>query len=189
MLGMNDLKAGIFFIFEGQPYVILESHHLRMQQRRPVMQTKIKNMINGKIIERNFQQSDKFEEADIKKKEVKYIYEHKKEYWFHHKDNPANRFLLKEGLLGDATKFLKPNILIEALTFNNEIINITLPIKLDFKVIEAPPSIKGDTASGGVKQVTIETGAKINAPLFIEQGDIIRINTQTGQYAERASKK
>ncbi len=189
MLGMNDLKAGTFFIFEGQPYIVLESHHLRMQQRRPVMQTKIKNLINGKIIEKNFQQSDKFKEADIKKTEVKYIYEHKREYWFHHKNNPADRFLLKEDLLGDTKKFLKPNTSIEALTFNNEIITITLPIKLDFKVIEAPPSIKGDTASGGVKQVTIETGAKINAPLFIDQGDIIRINTQTGQYAERVSKK
>jgi elongation factor P len=160
-----------------------------MQQRRPVMQTKIKNLINGKVIERNFQQSDKFEEADIQKKEVKFIYEHRDEYWFHHKNNPGDRFFLKEELIGDNARFLKPNTEVEALTFNDEIINITLPIKMDFKVIEAPPSIKGDTASGGVKQVVIETGAKVNAPLFIDQGDIIRINTQTGQYTERVSKK
>lgn len=189
MLGMNDLKPGVFFIFEGQPFVVLESQHLRMQQRRPVMQTKIKNILSGKIIERNFQQSDKFEEADIQKIEVVFIYSHKDEYWFHHKGKPSERFTLKEDLLGDTTKFLKPNTEVEALTFNNDIINITLPIKLDFEVIEAPPSIKGSTASGGVKQVTIETGAVINAPLFIEQGDMIRINTHTGEYAERASKK
>jgi len=189
MLGMNDLKAGIFFVFEGQPFVILESHHLKMQQQRPVMQTRIKNLINGKIIERNFQQSDKFEGADIQKKEVTFIYSHKNEYWFHHKSKPSERFTLKKELLENTTKFLKPNTEIEALTFNDEIINITLPIKLDFKVIEAPPSIKGDTASGGIKQITIETGAVINAPLFIEQGDTIRINTHTGEYAERVSKK
>lgn len=189
MLGMNDLKAGVFFIFEGSPFVVLESHHLKMQQRRPVMQTRIKNLINGKIIERNFQQSDKLEEADIQKKEVVFIYNHRDEYWFHHKDKPSERFILKKEFLGDTIKFLKSNIEVEALTFNDEIINITLPIKLDFKVIEAPPSIKGDTASGGVKQVTIETGTVINAPLFIEQGDTIRINTQTGEYAERVSKK
>jgi len=186
---MNDLKAGVFFIFEGQPFVVLESHHLRMQQRRPVMQTKIKNIINGKIIEKNFQQSDKFEEADIQKKEVIFIYSHKDEYWFHHKRKPSERFTLKKELLGDTTKFLKPNTEVGVLIFNNEIINVTLPIKLDFKVTEAPPSIKGDTASGGVKQVTIETKAIINAPLFIEQGDTIRINTHTGEYAERVSKK
>jgi elongation factor P len=189
MLGMNDLRAGVFFIFEGQPFVVLESHHLRMQQRRPVMQTKIKNIINGKIVERNFQQSDKFEEADIQKREVKFIYNHRDEYWFHHKGSPADRFQLQKEFLGDAIKFLKPNTEVEALTFNDEIINITLPIKLDFKVTEAPPSIKGDTASGGVKQITIETGAIVNAPLFIEQGDTIRINTHTGEYAERVSKK
>ncbi len=189
MLGMNDLKSGVFFIFEGHPFVVLESHHLRMQQRRPVMQTKIKNIINGKIVERNFQQSDKFEEADIKKKDVKFIYGRKDEYWFHQKDNPGDRFPLKEDLLGDTIKFLKPNTIVEALTFNDEIINISLPIKMDFEVVEAPPSIKGSTASGGVKQVAIETGAKINVPLFIEQGDIIRINTSTGEYAERVSKK
>jgi elongation factor P len=189
MLGMNDLKAGIFFIFEGQPFVVLESHHLKMQQRRPVMQTRIKNLINGKIIERNFQQSDKLEEADIQKKEVNFIYSHKNEYWFHHKGKPGERFILKKELLGDATKFLKPNTEIEALTFSDEVINITLPIKLDYKVTEAPPTIKGSTASGGVKQVTIETGAVINVPLFIEQGDMIRINTHTGEYAERVSKK
>lgn len=189
MLTMNDLKAGTYFVYEGQPYVVLESHHLKMQQRRPVMQTRIKNLINGKVVERNFQQSDKFEEADIQKKEVKFIYSRRNEYWFHQKDNPADRFSLKEEFLGDAVKFLKPDTVVEALTFNDEIINISLPIKMDFKVIEAPPSIKGDTASGGVKQVSIETGAKVNAPLFIDQGDTIRINTQTGQYTERVSKK
>lgn len=189
MLSMNDLKPGIFFIYEGQPHQVLSSHHLKMQQRRPVMQTKIKNLINGKIIEKNFQQSDKLTEAEINKKEVKFLYNHKGEFWFHEKDNPSVRFSLEEEFIGNLVKFLKPNILVQALTFADEIINIELPIKIDFKVIEAPPAIKGDTASGGVKQVTIETGARINVPLFINNGNIIRINTHTGEYAERVSKE
>lgn len=188
MLGMNDLKIGTYFILDGQPYEVLESHHLKMQQRRPVLQTKIKNLINGKVLERNFQQSDTFEEADIKKSKVKYIYNHRGQYWFSYEDNPSKRFNLTSEILGNAINYLKPNMILDALLFNGEIININLPVKMDFKVIEAPPAIKGNTAQGGNKQVTIESGAKINAPLFINEGDVIRINTKTGEYVERVSK-
>lgn len=189
MLGMNDLKPGVYFIFESQPYVVLEAQHLKMQQRRPVLQTKMRNLATGKVLERNFQQSDSFEEADIQKQNVKYLYGHRDEYWFSDEKDPGKRFQLKEDLVGEAVKFLKPNTIIEAVVFNGKIININLPIKMDFKVMEAPPAIRGDTAQGGVKQVTIETGAKINAPLFINEGDIIKINTQTGQYVERTEKQ
>ena len=96
--------------------------------------------------------------------------------------------MLTEELIGEATKFLKANTILDAIEYNSEIINIELPVKMDFKVIEAPPAIKGDTAQGGVKQVKIETGASVNVPLFINQDDIIRINTETGEYTERVEK-
>lgn len=188
MLGMNDLKIGTYFIIEGQPYEVLFSQHLKMQQRRPVMQTKIKNLITGKIIERNFQQSDHFEEADIQKKEVKFLYSHRGEFWFSEVNDPK-RFQLTEDIIGDSTRFLKPNTIVTSLLFNNEVINIELPVKMDFKVIEAPPSVRGNTAQGGTKQVKLEGGAYINAPLFIEEGDVVKVNTQTGEYAERVEKK
>ncbi|MEK7203742.1 MAG: elongation factor P [Patescibacteria group bacterium] len=188
MLGMNDLRIGIFFILEGQPFEVLYSQHLKMQQRRPVMQTKIKNLITGKVIERNFQQSDYFEEADIQKKEVKFLYSHRNEFWFSETDDLSERFKLEQNIIGELGKFLKPDTLISALLFNDKIINIELPVKIDFKVIEAPPSTRGNTAQGGTKQVKLETGATINTPLFIEEGDIIRINTQTGEYTERIEK-
>ena len=187
-ISVNELKPKTFFIFEGQPWVILESHHLKMQQRRPVVQTRMKNLLNGKIVERNFAQSDIFEEADIKREEVKFLYNHRDEYWFSKKDDPSKRFLLDEEILGDATKYLKNNLIVGAILFNDRIINIELPVKMDFKVMEAPPAIRGDTAQGGVKQVVIETGAVANTPLFIEEGDTIRINTETGQYVERVEK-
>ncbi len=187
-LGVNALKPKTFFILEGQPWVILEAHHLKMQQRRPVVQTRMKNLLNGKIVERNFAQSDVFEEADIKREEVKFLYSHRDEYWFCRKDDLSKRFLLDEEILGDATKYLKNNTIVEAILFNNEIINIELPVKMDFKVVEAPPAIRGDTAQGGVKQVVTETGATVNTPLFIDEGDTIRINTETGQYVERVEK-
>ncbi len=187
-LSVNELKPKTFFILEGQPYEVLESHHLKMQQRRPVVQTRIRNLLNGKVIERNFAQSDVFEEADIKRENVKFLYAHRDEYWFSYENNSSERFKLAEDVIGDGTKYLKNNTVVEAILFNDQIININLPIKMDFKVIEAPPAIRGDTAQGGVKQVVIETKASVNVPLFIEEGDVIRINTETGQYVERVSK-
>jgi len=186
---MNDLRVGIFFILEGQPFEVLYSQHLKMQQRRPVMQTRIKNLLTGKIVERNFQQSDHFEEADIQKKEVKFLYSHRGEHWFSEIDDSSKRFKLDENLIGDSARFLKPNTIVTSLLFNNQTINIELSVKMDFKVIEAPPSVRGNTVQGGTKQVKIETGAMIDAPLFINEGDVIRVNTQTGEYAERVEKK
>ena len=187
-LGVNELKPKTFFIYEGQPYVVLETHHLKMQQRRPVVQTKMRNLINGKVLERNFAQSDVFEEADIERRKVKFLYNHREQYWFSYENDPSKRFQLTQELIGESAKFLKPNTVLEAIEYNGEIINIELPIKMEFKVVEAPPAIRGDTAQGGVKQVKLETGASMNVPLFINQDDIIRINTETGQYVERVEK-
>ena len=189
MIGPNDLKPGTFFIFEGQPFEVLETHHLKMQQRRPVVQTKMRNLLNGKQYERNLAQSDTFEEADIQRQDVKFLYAHRDEFWFSEKDNPAKRFQLTTELLGDQTRFLKPNTELEAILFDGKIINIELPVKMDFKVVEAPPAIRGNTAQGGVKSVKLETGAMINVPLFVNEGDVIRVNTQSGEYAERVDKK
>ncbi len=204
MLSYNELKPGILFIVDGQPYEVLESEFLRMQQRKPVMKTKIKSLVSGKIIDRSFQPSDQFEEAEVEKFSVKFLYAHREEFWFCELDNPPksptatggpakglgakNRFILKSEIIGDMAKFLKPNMEISAIKFNDKILNIDLPIKVDYKVVEAPPAIRGDTAQGGTKVVVIETGAKINVPLFINEGDVIRINTQTASYVERAEK-
>ena len=187
-LGVNQLKPKTFFIYEDQPYVVLETHHLKMQQRRPTVQVNMRNLINGKVLERNFAQSDVFEEADVEKQRVKYLYNHREQYWFANEKDPSKRFELGQDLLGNSTKFLKPNTILEAIAFEDKIITVELPVKMDFKVIEAPPAVKGNTAQGGVKQVKIETGAIINAPLFINQGDMIRVNTETGEYVERADK-
>lgn len=187
-LGVNELKPKVFFILEGQPYEVLETHHLKMQQRRPVVQTRMRNLVNGKTLERNFAQSDIFEEADIERRQVKFLYNHRDEYWFADPVNPAQRFKLEKEIIGDNYKYLKPNTLLEAISFDGKIITIELPIKMDFKVIEAPPAIRGDTAQGGVKQVVLETDATVNVPLFISEGDVVRLNTETGEYVERIEK-
>jgi len=183
----NELHPGVYFIYEGQPYIVLSSNSLRMQQRKPVFQTKMRNLLNGKIIEHNFMISDVLEEADIQKRTVKFLYNHRGEYWFSNADDLSKRFKIAEEVLGDGAKFLKPNTEVTAVEFNGNVITVDLPVKMDFKVVEAPPTIRGNTAQGGVKQVKIETGAMINAPLFINEGDVIRINTQTDDYVERVS--
>lgn len=170
---------------DDQPYEVLEFSFLRMQQRKPVAQTKIKNLITGKVLSRNFQSSESFPEAEIQYKKVKFLYGHRDEYFFCEIDNPSARFKITKNLVGEKTKFLKPNSKVETVVFEKKTIGLNLPIKMDFKVIEAPPTIKGNTAQGGNKMVKIETGAQINAPLFIEEGNTITINTQTGEYVSR----
>ena len=182
MLTYNDLKAGTIFTLDGEPYEVLEYEFLRMQQRKPVAKTKILNLLNGKIVERNFHQNENFEEAEIDRVPVKYLYNHKDQFWFSAKDNPANRFVLGEATLGSKSRFMKPNTEVTALKWGEKIISIQIPIKIDLKVKEAPPGIKGDTAQGGSKVAILETDAKVDVPLFVNTGDIIRINSETGKY-------
>jgi elongation factor P len=159
-----------------------------MQQRKPVAQTKIKNLISGKVIERTFQQTDKFEEAKIETKPIRYLYAHRGEFWFCPEKNPSKRFKLDKSLIGNYADLMKPNLIVEAMIFSDKIIGIKLPVKIDLRVIEAPPSTKGNTAQGGTKQVKLETGAVLNVPLFINEGDVVRINTETKDYVERTEK-
>lgn len=196
MLSYTDLNKGVLFVMDGHPWEVLESHFLRMQQRKAVVQTKIKNLVTGKIVDRNFQPSDSFEEAEIEKKSAMFIYKKPgrgadavDEYWFHEEGNPKNRFMLPGEILGDAGQFLKTDTKVATVVFGDKVIKAQLPVKMDFEVIEAPPAIKGNTAQGGTKVVTLEGGAKISAPLFVNQGDVVRINTETGNYVERVDKK
>ncbi len=190
MLSINDLKTGSFVVIDGNPFVVLEVKHLHMGRGGSSVQTKIKNLQTGQLFSRNFKPADSFEEAEIEKMKSRFLYESRGIYWFDEAGNPKNRFSFKKEELGDEiTNFLKPNLEIVSLKFQDKILSIELPIKVDFKVLEAPPSIRGDTAQGGNKPVAIETGAKILVPLFINEGDIIRINTQTGEYVERAEKR
>ncbi|MDP3955997.1 MAG: elongation factor P [bacterium] len=189
MLEYNEIKEGKFIIHENEPYIVIGSHVFRKQQRKPVNATKLKNLISGRVAEYSFHQSEKAEEAEIDKTDVVFIYERNNEYWFNKADNKSERFTLPVEAIGEKAKFLKNNMEVVALVFNGKIIGIDLPVKVEYKVIEAAPGIKGDSSRGGTKIVTIEGGASVNVPLFINQDDVIRVNTTTGEYAERADKK
>src|SRR6185369_1765497 len=141
-LAYTDLEKGVLFVLDGAPYEGIEMHFLRMQQRKAVVQTRIRNLITGKLLDRNWQASDSFEEAEIERKWANFIYQSKGEYWFH-----------EEG---------KPNARVNTWLFNDKVIKIEIPIKMDLKVTEAPPAIRGNTSQGGTKVVTVEGGAKVN---------------------------
>lgn len=185
MLTHTDLKKGVQFIYEDQPWQVLESSLLKMAQRRPVIQSKIKNLIDGRVLQTNFQQGDTFEEADLEKKEIKFIYQNKGQYFFSEPNDPSKRFSFTESQIGDHAKFLKPNEVVIGIVFDEKIINFELPIKVQLKIKESAPGVKGDRAQGGTKSAILESGAEIQVPLFIEEGDVIEVNTETGTYVRR----
>ncbi len=192
MISYTDLKKGLIILLDNQPYEVLETDFLRMQQRKAVVQSKLKNLLNEKIIEKSWHANSQIEEIELKELKSVFLYFHKDQFWFQEKNNPQNRFcFLKEQLGENTIKFLRPkddfrpNTEVLIYFIENKLIKISLPIKMEFKVEEAPPSIRGNTSQGGTKTVVIEGGAKISVPFFIETGDIIRINTQTEKYVER----
>lgn len=188
MLSYFDLRRGVQFVLDGQPYEVLEFRQMGKSQDVVVAQTKIRNLITGNVLTRNFHQNDRFEEAEIEKKSAKFIYGHRDKFIFCEANNPSSRFELSREILGNALNFIKPNQEVGLLIFKDQIINVSLPVKVNLQVTEAPPNIKGDTAQGGTKPVTLETGAIVNTPLFIESGDTIEVNTETGEYARRIEK-
>lgn len=188
MLTISDLKSGVIFVLDNAPYEILEAHHVLMGRGRGHLETRMKNLKTGAVLKKSLRSADTFQEAEVAYQEVKYLYNNKGEYWFALPDKPSARFSLDEEQIGETKKFLKQNSLIKTMIFNNQVINIVLPIKMDFKVSEAPPGTRGDTAKGGTKVVTLENGTQITTPLFIESKDIIKVNTNTGEYVERVKK-
>lgn len=189
-LEYNELKVGTIFRKndDPSPYEVMEYAFIRMQQRKPVTQLKIKNLLTGKVQDYAAHQNEKFYEVEIEMQPVNFIYKQKDQYWFHEAGNPKARFSLEEATIGNVGQFLKTNTEVKAFKFGDKIINVELPVKMEFKVTEAPPAIKGDTAQGGTKSVVLETGAKVNVPLFINEGDTVRVNTSTGEYVERVEK-
>lgn len=188
MLEYNEITLRKVILLDGEPYEVLDSHVFRKQQRKPVNQTKLRHLITGKVTEQAFHVSEKVEEAELSTKSVKFLYKNRGEYWFCETGNPAARFQLEESLLGEPMRFVKANDELDAVIFDERVIGVKVPIKVELRVTEAAPAVKGNTVQGGTKQVTLETGATLMVPMFINEGDILRINTEQGNYVERVDK-
>jgi elongation factor P len=187
MLAYNEITPKKFIDLDGAPFEVLSSNVLRKQQRRPVNQTKLKNLITGKVTERTFGQSEKADEADIETSEIKYLYNSKGEFWFSETNDPGKRFSVGEEKIPEGFRFIKENDIVTTLSFNNEIIGFKIPIKVNLKVSDAPPAVRGNTSGGATKVIVLETGTTVTAPLFVKEGDLVEINTETGEYAGRAN--
>lgn len=189
-LDYNEIKEGVIVIHDDAPYEVMASHSARKSMGKPSNQVKMRNVLTGRTIEIAYHAADTAEEAEITKRDIKFLYSTPKgEYWFCSINNPADRFTLPEEVVGEAYKYLKSNTEIKAKIFEfndvEKIIGLILPVKMDFKIVDCPPNVRGDTVSGGSKIATLETGAKVNVPLFVNSGEIIRLNTETGEYVER----
>lgn len=184
MLNFNEIKTGKVIKVNDEPYVIIKTEHHKMGRGGAVLKTKLRNLINGNILEKTFQGAEKAEEAATERKTASFMYKDANEAYFMDAEN-YEQFSLDLESLGDKENFLKEGTEVNTLYYNNRPVGIELPIKMEFKVISAPPGVKGNSAGNVNKQVELEGGYKINVPMFINEGDTIRVNTDTGEYVER----
>jgi len=188
ILSYNEILPKTVIEYENAPYEVLSSHIFRMQMRKPVNQTKLRHLISSRVIEISFHQSETVAEADIEKMTATYLYTNRGESWFNEVGNAKNRFSFPEETVHENVQWLKTNSEVEIMMYKEKPVTLKIPIKVELKVTEAAPAVKGNTVSGGTKLVTLESGATVNTPMFINEGDILRINTETGEYVERVEK-
>lgn len=185
MLSITDLKTGTKIAMEKDPWIVLSYSHSKQGRGGAVVKTKLKNLKTGAVIDKTFQGADKVEPANLSKKKATFLYCDENATYF--MDNESyDQFEIELKKIGDDKKYLIENSNVDILYFGNEPINIELPIKMIFKVISAPPGVKGNSAGTVTKRVTLETGISIDAPLFIKENDHIVVDTRNGSYVERA---
>lgn len=186
LISTSDFHKGVAIIFKGEPHIITECTFVNPGKGSAFTRTKLKNLIDGKVIEFTFKSGEKVEEAPVEIREMQYLYNDTQNYYFM---NPKNfeQISLPASMIGDFKKFIKEGEVYQLYIMNEKALSFKPPLKVKLKVTEAGAGIKGNTVTGATKSVTTETGYKINVPLFIKEGDVIVINPETGEYVERIS--
>ncbi len=185
MLTLADIKTGKTILLNEDPFIVLYHEHSKTGRAGAVLRTRLKNLRTGAVLEKTFQGYDKVDDAEITKSKAQYLY--REGDLFHFMDSISyEQFSLEDSVLGDISNYLVEGTEVDIVNFEGNAINIELPIKMTLTVVEAPPGLKGDTASGGDKVVVLETGARVTTPLFVKTGDKIIVNTTTGTYVSRA---
>ncbi len=185
-MDLNDVKLGAVVLMNNEPYQVIWSNRMRTAQRKPVMQAKLRNVITGKVMEYSFKFGEKVNEADVTREKANFLYADEDGTHFMNNETYETVDLPKEVTL-EQEGFLKESMEVQILRFNDKPVSIELPIKVDLKVIDAPPNVTGNSGGNVTKPVKLETGRVVNAPMFIKEGDTIRIKTDTGDYVERAN--
>jgi len=185
MLSLNEIKLGKLLKINNEPYIVIRAAHHKMGRGGAVLKTKLRNVITGNILEHTFQGNDKADEAETDEKQAQYLYKDDNEAYF--MDNVSfEQFGLPLEQVGANINWLKDGTDIKILYFDDKPVAVKLPVKVELKVVSAPPGVKGNSAGNVNKIVTLETGVEISAPMFVSEGDTVRINTDTGEYVERA---
>jgi len=185
MIDAGELRKGLAIELDGGIYQIVEYQHVKMQQRQPVVKLKLRDVRSGNVTERNFQSGDKVKPAFLEHHSVQYLYNDGNLYYF--MDNETyEQITLTAEQIGEAINYLKDGLTLEILTSGGEAVSIELPITVELQVTEAEPGFKGDRATAGTKSAKLETGLAVQVPLFINIGDIIKVNTRSGEYLEKA---
>ncbi len=185
MLSLTEIKVGTVITINGEPYVVVKSEHHKVARGGATLKTKLKNLITGNIMERTYQGNDRAEQADVQKRKANYLY--KDETFAHFMDTETyEQYSLPVDNLGGKERFMKDGIDVVVLHFEGKPMTVELPIKVELTVTSAPPGVRGNSAGNVTKTAELETGAVISVPMFVETGDVIRINTDTEQYVERA---
>lgn len=185
MISSNDFRPGVTIEIDGDAYQVLEFQHVKPGKGAAFVRTKMKNVRTGSTVERTFDAGEKVPKAHLDRRDMQYLYNDGESYIFMDEEN-YEQLPITEEQLGDGKKFLIENMTCSVLFYKDDIMGIDLPGQVTLTVTETEPGIKGDTASGGTKPAILETGAKVNVPFFINEGDRLRINTKTGEYIERA---
>jgi elongation factor P len=186
MIDAGELRKGVVVELDGDIYQILEYQHVKMQQRQPVVKLKLRGVRSGNFIERNFQSGDKVATVFLEHRPVQYLYNDGHLYYF--MDNETyEQFVLAPAQIGDETKFLREGLVLEILTCKGNTVAIELPASVELRVTETDPGFKGDRATAGTKPAKLETGVTVQVPLFVNTGDVVKINTRTGGYSEKVS--
>ncbi len=186
MLSISDIKIGTILKYNDDPYEVLKVNHSKQARSGAVLQTKIKNLISGQVLEKNFKAADKFEEANIIRKKASFLYKDGDKFYFMDSQT-FDQFFLEKEKVGEQQRYLIESLVIDILYFNERLIGLQLPPKVDLDVVEAPEGVRGNSTGNVTKAVELETGYRLNVPMFIKEGDKIKVNTQTGEYVERVS--
>lgn len=185
MLNTSEIRKGLKIELDGEPYEVTEFLHVKPGKGGAFIRTTLKNMETGAVINKTFRATEKLKPGDIEDREMQYLYNDGMNYVF--MDNETyEQVHISEEAIGEAVKYLKENTDVEVLFHKEKPINISLPIFVELKIEKTEPGVKGDTASGGTKPAKLETGGTIQVPLFLNEGDIIKVDTRTGEYVERA---
>jgi len=185
-MDLNDLKVGTIILWENQPVMVIWSNRMRTAQRKPVMQTKMRNVITGKVYEYSFKFGESIEEADVEREKASFLYADSDGTHFMNQTTFETIDIAKD-VTEEQEKFLKEGMEVSILRFNDRPVSIELPIKVELKVTESPPNVTGNSGGNVTKPITLETGLVVNAPMFIKEGDVVRVDTRDGQYVERVT--